>query len=434
MGLRSRVIVLVVAAALLVHLGWGVARVQRVAEELRQDAASRGLEVLRALAVPCSVSLARREIEELDAIVARFAEEESWGEMDILEVAIVDTEGLVVAHSDPRLFGSTQRTPFTDRALASPVPLAEQAHEDGEPRLRLSAPVRSGLRWGTITAEVSLVRVEQRIAAMRVAELAGSLTTALTIAALLFVLLAVLVLRPLDDLTEAVRRIKGGELESRAPSPTRRDELGELAEVFNEMADAVQGSTLRLEEQVQARTAALEEANAELARLARTDGLTGLLNHRTLHERLELEVARARRFGEPLSLVMVDVDHFKQFNDSHGHPSGDVVLQGIGRLLAGRLRTIDVVARYGGEEFAVLLPATGLGPAVGVAEELVRAVHDQPFDGEQSQPAGRVTISAGVASWSEELASGSTLLELADQALYRAKEAGRNRVAMEGTP
>ena len=158
--------------------------------------------------------------------------------------------------------------------------------------------------------------------------------------------------------------------------------------------------------------------------LADHDGLTGLTNHREFQRRLCREVARARRYGHPLSLLVVDIDHFKRINDTLGHPEGDRVLAELGRRLRRECRETDLAARYGGEEFVVLLPEQDGAAAVQVAERLRLAVERQAFPaGEGTVP---VTISAGVASLEDGMGP-EELLEKADRRMYAAKAAGRNR-------
>jgi diguanylate cyclase (GGDEF)-like protein len=164
---------------------------------------------------------------------------------------------------------------------------------------------------------------------------------------------------------------------------------------------------------------------AELERRAARDPLTGLANRRALDDSLDRELSRARREGASLSLVLLDVDHFKAVNDEHGHQVGDQVLSIVARTLAETVRDMDLVARYGGEEFVVLLPGTALADAVGTAERLRAAVAGQPA------PAP-VTVSAGVATFPDQAPSGAELLVLADCALYEAKRAGRDRVMAAG--
>ena len=170
----------------------------------------------------------------------------------------------------------------------------------------------------------------------------------------------------------------------------------------------------------------------ELRRSSRYDALTGLLNRRAMQAALEEQVQRARRFGEPFSVLMLDADHFKAVNDVQGHAAGDRALQHLGTLLAAQMRDIDRVGRWGGEEFVVLLPGTGLGQAREVAERLRERVQALPLRWQdQAVP---LTVSAGVSQWGEGGDELAALLARADAALYRAKAAGRNRVEGESPP
>jgi diguanylate cyclase (GGDEF)-like protein/PAS domain S-box-containing protein len=167
----------------------------------------------------------------------------------------------------------------------------------------------------------------------------------------------------------------------------------------------------------------------ELRRLSTTDGLTGLYNRRFLDQTLSTEFVRAQRTKAPLSVIMFDVDHFKRFNDTHGHDQGDRVLQAVAQALRDALRKYDLPCRYGGEEFLAILPNTAGAGALAVAERLRRDIDDMVVDGLQ------VTISLGVATWPElEVASSEQLVERADQALYLSKEAGRNRTTVALPP
>lgn len=172
----------------------------------------------------------------------------------------------------------------------------------------------------------------------------------------------------------------------------------------------------------------LREMNARLEGLSVTDALTGLANRRLLYSRLEEEVRRARRTKVPLSVVMIDIDHFKNVNDTYGHAMGDLVLRNIGALLNASIRATDLAARYGGEELTLVLPYTDGDAALQVAEGLRLKIADQPhtLGGTTLQK----TVSLGVSSRSgqAELPGTEELLKLADEALYRAKQGGRNRV------
>jgi diguanylate cyclase (GGDEF)-like protein len=165
---------------------------------------------------------------------------------------------------------------------------------------------------------------------------------------------------------------------------------------------------------------------AQTQQLAVTDGLTGLLLRRPFVERLTGELARAARTREPLSLLMMDVDHFKAYNDQFGHTAGDVVLKGVSDALREAVPPEGVVARYGGEEFAALLPMTPNRQAASVAETIRRQI-EQRF---QSRPrhATSVTISIGISTYPEDAQEDAECLRVADQRLYQAKRSGRNRV------
>jgi diguanylate cyclase (GGDEF)-like protein len=172
----------------------------------------------------------------------------------------------------------------------------------------------------------------------------------------------------------------------------------------------------------------LREKNVLLETLSVTDSLTGLANRRRLMARLEEEVARARRYKTPLSVVMIDIDHFKAVNDLHGHAMGDEVLRNIGAMLKAGVRTTDLAARYGGEELTLVLPHTDIPAAMLVAENLRERFADleHQLDGITLKR----TVSMGVAArdGQGDMPSAEDLLKHADEALYRAKQNGRNRV------
>ncbi len=162
--------------------------------------------------------------------------------------------------------------------------------------------------------------------------------------------------------------------------------------------------------------------------LSRTDGLTQLYNHKFFHQLLGTEISRAQRYGGKISLLMIDVDHFKAYNDGNGHPMGDAALQKVSWILSETSRDVDSVARYGGEEFAVIAPETPKAGAMELAERLRRRVEEAQFQKTEVMPNKQFTISIGVAAYPEDATTKSELIEKADQALYGAKSTGRNRV------
>ena len=171
----------------------------------------------------------------------------------------------------------------------------------------------------------------------------------------------------------------------------------------------------------------LKKANEQLKRLTNIDHLTGLFNRRYLAEVLEAEFFRAKRNGENLSLVIIDIDFFKQVNDTYGHQNGDVVLASVAEVVQQQMRAYDSAARYGGEEFVMVFPGTTLEGGVMAAERLRLAVIDHHFPHPLEDLT--VTVSAGVASYpSPHVDNIDSLFRRADEALYRAKQNGRNRV------
>jgi diguanylate cyclase (GGDEF)-like protein len=173
----------------------------------------------------------------------------------------------------------------------------------------------------------------------------------------------------------------------------------------------------------------LMEANLKLRAMAFRDGLTGLYNHRYFQELMAREMSRAVRYGNVLSLIMFDIDHFKQVNDSYGHPGGDVILRKLATLVQGSMRGSDLVARYGGEEFAVILPMTDAGGGRVFAERLRRRV-EQMETSINGHPV-KITISLGLATYQPGMAATdkSQLIDAADRALYQSKKNGRNQVS-----
>ena len=165
-------------------------------------------------------------------------------------------------------------------------------------------------------------------------------------------------------------------------------------------------------------------------RMSLTDPLTGLPNRRYLSDRLFEEVERSKRYDTPLSFMIIDVDHFKTYNDIYGHTNADLVLIKTAQLLRSSIRAIDMSARFAGDEFCVVLPETELDTASRVAERLRRAISETEFSAETGERMGRVTLSIGLSSFSPTRQSPLAVIETADRALYQAKMRGRNCVAV----
>ncbi len=183
----------------------------------------------------------------------------------------------------------------------------------------------------------------------------------------------------------------------------------------------------KLNEALEQKIVELEKAQEKLTQLAITDGLTGIYNHRYFRQQLRLEISRSKRFNLPFSLIIFDIDHFKQYNDQFGHLNGDKVLNRFARLLHCNIREVDCLARYGGEEFALILPGTTKNAALMVAEKLRLVIAHSTFPHAKKLPEGRVTASAGVASFPEDAENDEELIQKTDRALYHAKNSGRNK-------
>ena len=231
--------------------------------------------------------------------------------------------------------------------------------------------------------------------------------------------------RPLQVLLEGVKRVAEGDYHFNVNVKTH-NEIGVVAAAFNSMVERIKimrEDTLRKKEE-------LEKANIELEVMAITDGLTKLYNHRYFQDCLEKAVAIAQLEGNSVTLMMLDIDHFKYYNDLFGHRTGDKLLEELSQLLIRELGPNDMVARYGGEEFTIILYGTDNTNSLQIAEKLRIAVQSFPFPGREQQPEGKITVSIGVASYPENAKTKEELVKLADEALYKAKSFSRNKVEL----
>lgn len=256
------------------------------------------------------------------------------------------------------------------------------------------------------------------------------ISSGLIVLVILNVLLQAVVLRPLRKLTEHAARLQREEDYSLRLDLRRNDEVGVLAGSFDSMVQTIRE-----------RTEELKRANEQLRQLSLRDGLTGIPNRRMFDATLKQEWRRAMRDGTPISLILGDVDFFKDYNDAHGHLQGDQCLIAVAAVLQQQMqRPADLVARFGGEEFAVILADTDAQGAGHVAQSLRRAVMELRLEHGRSEADPCVTMSFGVASMTPQPEDGDegmdALLRRADRALYQAKNSGRNRVEvwLDGQP
>ena len=269
--------------------------------------------------------------------------------------------------------------------------------------------------WATIS-EISAESAFQQVRHFR--------DVSLLVIAVLLVLVAAagyrlgrLIARPLELLTKGAGEVAAGDLAVDLPDAPGGGEVGYLTDVFNHMVSRLREGRRELDLIHET----LRKKNEELERLSTTDSLTGLDNHRELMQRLDHEEARCKRERRSFSVLVGDVDHFKQYNDAFGHPAGDEVLKAISEIMREAARPVDCVARYGGEEFVVMMPDAAPADALELAEHIRARVAAKKFTGR------KMTLSIGVATFPEDADTAEGLISVADEALYQAKREGRDR-------
>lgn len=322
-----------------------------------------------------------------------------------------------------------------------PVPLTVATRESGalsatvvpwaDGKNYLTASVRiearnaaSDLGWHIVARDPVEIAFADADRAVHMALAIGLLTAGL--AAAIAWIAARRLSQDLYALADAASLVESGKPGATIPLVTRNHDVHQLSAALSGMTQRLMLAHEAMEDTVRMRTLELEAANRALDLQARTDALTGLLNRRGFDSKMEFALALARRSGRPLSLVSIDVDHFKRVNDSFGHDAGDEVLRRLAHTLQQRLRASDVIARLGGEEFAALLPDTDLEGARAIAQSIVdgMAAQEDPL-------VGRITVSAGISSLHGAQDEGHEMLRRSDAALYEAKGQGRSRVCAE---
>ncbi len=231
-----------------------------------------------------------------------------------------------------------------------------------------------------------------------------------------------------EVLEAKIRRLEEGAL-------TKEKEIGEWKrrwEEKNRELEKYNRELLALKELYKERARELRAIMDKLEEVSITDDLTQIYNHRYLISRLHYEFERAKRYGLFMSLIMLDIDHFKVYNDNNCHFAGDDALKEVARLIHGATRETDIVGRYGGEEFAIILLHADLVQMEEVAERIRRTIEETPFPNEELQPRGKITVSMGGSCRADGMGTMEDLIRSADEALYRAKRNGRNQIAIEG--
>jgi diguanylate cyclase (GGDEF)-like protein len=331
-------------------------------------------------------------------------------------VHVVDHQRRVVvtsAPTDAAPLASRVPEKATTKLLDAGDATTVYADHRGQAVIGTMRPV-SVIGW-TVVAEIARAEAYARVSRQRnvaLVMLAG-LVIAVGFAAYV---LALTVARPLERLTAGATQVGDGDFNVHVPV-LDYGEVGYLTRAFNKMVTHLREGREEL--------AAI---NVALETLSVTDGLTGLFNHKHLMQTLQTEVARAQRHKHPLSILMIDVDHFKQYNDRHGHQLGDKLLADIAALFKRTTRSIDYVARYGGDEFLLLLHEVASADAVMLADRVRSVVAAASFG-----PGGhKITVSIGVASYPEHGETAEAVIASADAGLYKAKRSGRNETVLAG--
>jgi diguanylate cyclase (GGDEF)-like protein len=408
------VVTFAVAGAILLHGAYSTAL-----SESRQQALLLGRTLSGSFAIPLSQGqheVIQRQIDQIAELPAQYP--------DVIDIVVANEAGSIVAAWDPTRFGDrwTGLVPADeslDMDLSRPIPV-----------ISLAMPIQTAIRFGSIKIVVAASEPWRAEKAASRDILVALVLGTIAVAATLSLLLHRTVVRPVRELADAVTKFSFGRGHLGVPADGA-NEMRMLVGAFDDMAERLNEYTGGLEQKVDERTRELRDAldqlqnaNARLQALAVTDPLTGVGNRRAFADRLDLEVERSRRTRQPLSLVLFDLDHFKQLNDRLGHLEGDMALVRLAMLLTENRRAPDLVARYGGEEFTLLLPDTPHADALLVAERLRQAVERRGLSG--------CTVSAGVATLPDHAEDSRSLVAAADHAMYAAKGAGRNRVVSAG--
>ena len=344
-----------------------------------------------------------------------------------IEIFIIDKNHAVL-YPDAKM-GMTLSTD----ELPKDQPYRYSKWQDGQRYLvsmsEVTAPISTQLNWKIV------VRQPSEQAMMSVYEMRTVILLLSAFATIIAVYLAYqfagALSRPIEQLAVTARSIQNGNRDINFSADNQLDEVASLSQSLQSMMTAllqreqslVQMNTT-LESKIQDRTKALEQLNEELANLALHDPLTQCFNRLALEEAMSQSFQSARQYHQPLSVIMLDIDHFKKVNDEHGHKAGDSALKQLVKILQNGSREQDCTARYGGEEFTLVLPNTNHETACKRAESLRAAVEQADFEA-----VGRITISLGVATLNDADTTPETILNRADEALYRSKANGRNCVS-----
>ncbi|MFC1512891.1 GGDEF domain-containing protein [Thermodesulfobacteriota bacterium] len=397
--LRLKLILLTTTLVVITQLATGFFIANHIEKTMESQYHQQMLPVAINLAHVCTSALIGKDLLSLRNLIRVTMQQK-----DVAQAMILDKTGKVIIHNRLTEVGKLRTGDRITTALQADSPGISKHYraENGTPVADIFVPVTiSGVRLGTVFMTCSHQHIANQINNLNLhilAILLGGILASIVCA----ILLASYLTKPLQQLTTVVGEISAGSFPEEKLHITGNDEISTLTESFNEMAQ-------------------------KLKKMVYYDSLTGAYNRQMFQQRIAQEFAHSRRHNYPLALLMIDVDHFKKINDTFGHLVGDQVLKQISDLLQETVRSDDYVARFGGEEFVVIAPDTAPDTAIVLAERVRTTVAAQPFAIDTTQ-SRRLTISIGVANLNSKIQTVDNLIRSADDALYTAKESGRNRV------
>jgi diguanylate cyclase (GGDEF)-like protein len=418
-GLRVKLVLLVVAGIVTAFTVIGAFRVyaekQAIVDEIRRS----GHERVSMMAEAVANLIVGYDYSNMESLAERVVQQQ-------------DVQHVIIRNKDGKVMVSRNKPILPDQAT-----------------LPFEAPVLfNSDTVGKVELELSLARMEAEIAKTYRDVIVEQVFFGLFLGLIIYFGASRVIVGPISRISQHMKSILDTREVATAKTLdiTSKDEIGDLAHIFNNLNQKVLGAQQRLREKIdlagtalmktneqlqqrtqelESRTQDLEKALSLLERLAVTDSLTDLRNRRYFDDNLAAAFARSQRFGEPICLILVDVDHFKEINDTHGHAAGDTVLQTLARAFKGRTRETDIIARLGGDEFAFLLYRTALVDAETFAQSLLDLADQQQF--KFHEHVINIGLSIGVASNQGEIHSIEALYGAADEALYEAKRRGRSR-------
>jgi len=419
-GLRLKLVALVVIGIVSAFTVFGIFQVQtqkqRIADEMRRA----GQERVSMISEAVANLLVGYDYSNMESLAERIVQQQ-------------DVQHLIIRNREDKVMVARNKPSLPDQTTLS-----------------FSAPVLfSGETIGKVDLQLSLARLETEINRIYLDVFLQQIFFGLFLGLLIYFAASQVIVKPITRISEHMKQILGSKFDTlpeELPLPSR-DEIGDLTHIFNNLSrnvyeaqqrlrekiDLAGSALMKTNEQLQQRSQELEQRSQDLEKalnlvekLAVTDSLTDLRNRRYFDDNLATSFARALRFNEPLALLLIDIDYFKNINDTYGHAAGDTILQTLSGIFRSRTRETDISARLGGDEFSFLLYRTNREAGLAFAEELLARTHELEFSflGQSV----KIGLSIGVACNWDDIHSIEALYGAADEALYEAKRRGRNQV------